>query len=776
MIGNPFEESFRAALKIQPHSPEATCQIHTPFRPPSAEEYGLYDDSEELETVYLFKAPRDSRFGISFGRSRKWTLLQLLQKPDTEGSSHHGRARLVDPEWIDLDILKEWVSTCANENNEACESSHSAVDYDLQRPGFLIDVVEGCLVNTSSIADKSLQYVTLSNPKDSPGNRSYLFTTTDNLAQLQEPKSLLGPNFAAKMSPTFRDAIELVRLLKFRYIWIPTLCIIQDEPSSRTTETAKIGDILVGAIFSIKQLCDLDAMQGIHGIKELTNPQPRDFVQKIYPWGDETLILLGQGLYGCRNEQQPLAGQDVGLVAWALQEAYLSRRQIRFGFNSVEWLSSSCRSSEDIARFCHKNYGRIRPLDSVRRDPYALNGLDGPETYQTHWTDALSIPWFSMSHYFQALTVLTEIDQSAGGEILEDAAGLLSHLGSNSQRTFLCGMPEERLDIALLFTISPRDLFRGAHRRVIGPPSLPGLPWPSWSWAGWIGTVYIGSMMDSSGHWEHFSEADIIPIVEWYASESPSPDAPRRRLETRLWDDAKQQFQHNTLEPLPIGWARQHRDVMFDSPRPISRNEGRPGFDDTIIYTHQSLPSLQFVYPIPMPPNRNESATSTSRTSMTTERFISGMVDRMFLYIAASDYKHWYINQPYKLYDENGQHVGVLQSTGGDDLTGLLGIPTPKFGSVDVNSKANATENIPTDAKARLEVIAISRMYARPESDLPEFMADGKSRYDNANFYEFYNIMWIEWTNGVACRKGIGRVSAEYWEHLQHETIHLVLG
>jgi hypothetical protein len=61
-------------------------------------------------------------------------------------------------------------------------------------------------------------------------------------------------------------------------------------------------------------------------------------------------------------------------------------------------------------------------------------------------------------------------------------------------------------------------------------------------------------------------------------------------------------------------------------------------------------------------------------------------------------------------------------------------------------------------------------------ADLPEFMSDGKTRHHCVNYYEFYNVMWIEWTDGVAYRKDIGRVLAEFWEPMQPESIHLVLG
>ena len=42
--------------------------------------------------------------------------------------------------------------------------------------------------------------------------------------------------------------------------------------------------------------------------------------------------------------------------------------------------------------------------------------------------------------------------------------------------------------------------------------------------------------------------------------------------------------------------------------------------------------------------------------------------------------------------------------------------------------------------------------------------------------YEFINVLWVDWKDGVAFRKGVGRVCREMWERQELETIDLVLG
>jgi hypothetical protein len=42
--------------------------------------------------------------------------------------------------------------------------------------------------------------------------------------------------------------------------------------------------------------------------------------------------------------------------------------------------------------------------------------------------------------------------------------------------------------------------------------------------------------------------------------------------------------------------------------------------------------------------------------------------------------------------------------------------------------------------------------------------------------YHFYNVMWIEWVNGIVYRKAIGRVRQDIWERQDLEWIDVTLG
>jgi hypothetical protein len=49
-------------------------------------------------------------------------------------------------------------------------------------------------------------------------------------------------------------------------------------------------------------------------------------------------------------------------------------------------------------------------------------------------------------------------------------------------------------------------------------------------------------------------------------------------------------------------------------------------------------------------------------------------------------------------------------------------------------------------------------------------------RLTSTERYEFYHVLWIEWQNGIAYRRALGRVMKEVWQRQELERIELILG
>jgi hypothetical protein len=54
-----------------------------------------------------------------------------------------------------------------------------------------------------------------------------------------------------ELSKTFQDAVQIARSLNVAYIWIDSLCIVQDDPEDWKAEAAKMSRIYQGAMLMV---------------------------------------------------------------------------------------------------------------------------------------------------------------------------------------------------------------------------------------------------------------------------------------------------------------------------------------------------------------------------------------------------------------------------------------------------------------------------------------------------------------------------------------------
>lgn len=124
---------------------------------------------------------------------------------------------------INIAQVRQWVSRCENSHSDICWS-RNIKEFAVAFPGLevlrLIDVEETCIVEMRALP----KYVALSYVWGSVSN---LRLTKANRNKLLVPGSL---GVTWDMLPrTIQDAITLVRRLGTRYLWVDTLCLLQND-------------------------------------------------------------------------------------------------------------------------------------------------------------------------------------------------------------------------------------------------------------------------------------------------------------------------------------------------------------------------------------------------------------------------------------------------------------------------------------------------------------------------------------------------------------------
>ncbi|KAK2596013.1 hypothetical protein N8I77_013524 [Diaporthe amygdali] len=159
----------------------------------------------------------------------------------------------------------------------------------------------------------------------------------------------------ASMPKTFRDAVQVTRALGFRYIWIDSLCIVQDRPSDWEAEAKKMGSYYRNAHLTLFAGSAVSADSGLFfPIARPARPSHIGSVSVELPncrhHGAEphTFPLFAREPRMMRNQYgdgpKPKCALDER--AWVLQEELLSARALIFTDEGLYWECTSLSASE----------------------------------------------------------------------------------------------------------------------------------------------------------------------------------------------------------------------------------------------------------------------------------------------------------------------------------------------------------------------------------------------------------------------------------------------
>jgi hypothetical protein len=200
-------------------------------------------------------------------------------------------ARASFDEWIDLADVKNWIAACDSKHrhHEDC----SPVPFnpavlprnDKRQLDFrLIDVEAMCIV----YAPRKAKYVALSYVWGRT-SRTRLTLTSNNEEALTQPMALKSKE--SIIPPTIRDAITVVRELGERYLWVDSLCLLQDD-EWELQECVAIMDLFYEmAAFTIIAADGEDAFAGLEGVPPTKRRTQANPIKEIAPGLKMTAIF-----------------------------------------------------------------------------------------------------------------------------------------------------------------------------------------------------------------------------------------------------------------------------------------------------------------------------------------------------------------------------------------------------------------------------------------------------------------------------------------------------
>jgi hypothetical protein len=410
-------------------------------------------------------------------------------------------------------LLQAWIQQCVECHGEVCSESLSGeyINEDTVRlPRLVLDVGppdssdDLRLVETNGMLGK---YIVLSHCWGPPDKRP-LETRKENI---QQHLRKIGYHFLPK---TFKDAVTVTKALGLRFLWIDSLCIIQDDKDDWDLQAENMGQIYQNAYLA------LGASHAENSTVGLFVERVENFFSVEVPYITESGEIAGSFFIRPSTRLEYVQAITPGLGplsnrAWCLQELLLSRRFIFFTKGGLVW----CCKTHEFTETWHP----VR--NSIRK--------------------SLSVPasnWISIVEQYSSRSLTRQ----------EDRLMALKGLANETQKT----RPEDIYVFGMWLRDLPHQLLwygdgENYEERAKAPLSL-GIP--SWSWAYRIGRVRFLRI---------FSEERIFfTAPAWFSkSETLVIIAPTEYLtycEGNFPDDDR--GFRGRLRVLPVDWNRPGND------------------------------------------------------------------------------------------------------------------------------------------------------------------------------------------------------------------------
>ncbi|KAI9154740.1 HET-domain-containing protein [Paramyrothecium foliicola] len=282
----------------------------------------------------------------------------------------------------------------------------------------------------------------------------------------------------ASLPKTFQDAIKVTRQLGIRYIWIDSLCIIQDDEHDWYREAEKMGLVYEHAYCTIAAAAAADGSIGC-------------FVQEGE--GDPMVLLPSHGsaLVDTGNVYlaRPSANThfDTGPLfsrAWVVQERLLSPRVLHFAQDQVYWECRKQILSEDGAAVKESQFGKLREwfftgIQAGPNGPSVTNPIGEPVT-------SSSEIWF-VNFWSEFVQFFSRKNLTVPSDKIPALRGIAQRLAVATNLKFIAG---------LFFDDAPTALRALMWRRGEQFLVTNGSKVPSWSWASLDGYIVYQCSLD----------------------------------------------------------------------------------------------------------------------------------------------------------------------------------------------------------------------------------------------------------------------------------------
>lgn len=211
-----------------------------------------------------------------------------------------------------FELARKWIAECLS-SHDSCKGQRTDTAptrlLKIARNGsdFHVRLVKGSGKNLGRILYAALSYCW-------GGDQPFKLTRAGMAAAEKSMEYSVLPK-------TIQDAIQVTIGLGYEYLWIDSLCIVQDDERDKAYEIAQMPAVYGGSVVTICATSADSVTRGFLGVRHGVYAEPIRLRLQRVNGTEEVCYLQGVDV----NRRKPLESR-----AWALQEAILSYRILKY--------------------------------------------------------------------------------------------------------------------------------------------------------------------------------------------------------------------------------------------------------------------------------------------------------------------------------------------------------------------------------------------------------------------------------------------------------------
>jgi hypothetical protein len=242
-----------------------------------------------------------------------------------------------------------------------------------------------------------------------------------------------------RLPKTFQDAMEVAQSLGFKYIWIDSLCIVQDDVEEWRREASLMSDVYGNATLNIAATSAKDGSGGLF-VERGAGRTKRHYFRTE----DKKLWEINS----TRFYEDFIASAPLSSRAWTFQERYLAHRTLHFSADELFW---ECREHMACETF-----------------------PDGFPMSTVHWSYRFPSR-VDVTSWCRNISIYSTADLTYPSDKFIAISGVARNFQERFSDQYLGGLWTENLGRQLCWAVQQRNRKPGPQPTVYRAPS--------WSWA-----------------------------------------------------------------------------------------------------------------------------------------------------------------------------------------------------------------------------------------------------------------------------------------------------